>query len=316
MHINDNPSAIEAMMEIASRVSTVLKTHGNSQLHTEFDNIVTVMQGMVDAASQEKSHAVVSKANLATSQRQIFDDLNKAVEIWRRVGHHRGLGNALAEIGWLHLDHREFVKAMRAAKEAISSGKASRCETVQARGWILAIAVAWTVHEDDLTVGSPHQQAFKAKSYATNALKNAHKAEPQTHAEALTWAGLAQLAGGSDTNDYQQAEQYYKKAGDIFRRHHCSSSRAFERLHRILYGEKNHEMALCREKLQKWAGNPRGLKFSEIEVLVTRLAWSVSGTIEKLRSDLSICRHRAQGLIDRAGINSPSAPKMTKRSTG
>jgi hypothetical protein len=104
--------------------------------------------------------------------------------------------------------------------------------------------------------------------------------------------------GDSTAQEREQAQFYRNEAKEILRKFPGPSLRHdFGILEQVLNTGNKYAA-----RLYTWVKTRTGATFDELEAAITRLAWEPTQNIPEFMVTLKIGRHKAEGLLDRAGI--------------
>jgi hypothetical protein len=278
-----------------------------------FQKIVAEMQDYLDTTAAEDGQPAPGTGDeIRRLQDQALADADRAVSIFEQLGHRRNLANSRLLIASCMLARGEYAGAAGTVRKALDS-VAGNDAAVESRAWSLAAEIACARYEEDMDSADPEAYIAQAREYAANALLAAEKADPRTQGIANGVAGLVFLLSENPTAaDRQRAGTHRDFVRNILRKFpEPTLQRRLEALQaKLLSGGQ------AAATLVKFAQTGEGAGFAELETAITRIAWKVTGTVAGFMQLLDVDRHKAEGLLARAGINPRSPRKMAIRPEG
>jgi tetratricopeptide (TPR) repeat protein len=275
----------------------VLQGDGAIALAKKFKAITCEMQKLVD--NRHESTAAASEHDVSAIQESALKDARASGDIYLELGHSRGLGNTWIAEGNIRLDRGESEEAFEIATRAIALG-AQTSKTVLVRGALLAAESAVASVEADVDCEENYTQ--RARECAELALKYAPATEPLILGRAHVWEARTRLLANPSPSEEErrEIEHHRDEAQRIARKFHgCSLPRDLEKLQACLYPG-----GAAAATLKKWADDPSGVSFADLEACITRRAWQATRTKPGFKQLLRLkCDNKAQGLLERAGLS-------------
>jgi tetratricopeptide (TPR) repeat protein len=312
MQIRRKGGVFTAVVELWPRLSKALAT-APAGLVDSFQKLVAEMQACLDdAAAEDGQPAPGTDAEMRRLQDEALADADRAVSIFERLGHRRNLANSLLLIASCMLARRKYTAAAETARKALDSA-AGNDAAVESRAWSLAAEIACARYEGDMDSPDPEAHIAEARECAAKALLFAEKADLRTQGIANGVAGRAFLLRENPTmDDWKSAGIHRDFVRSILRKFpEPSLQRRFEALQaKLLSG--GHAAAT----LMKFAQTGEGAGFAELETAISKIAWKLTGTVAGFMELLDVDRHKAEGLLKRAGINPRPPRKMAIRPEG